>query len=246
MKKIKLNKKVVIGLLCVYAVSSTAILGGLYAKQTKQNGIVIQTNLELNERINYISEEVEIANSAVEGLRTENAELISNLDSARQRNGEITREIEELEEVERQFVLSRGRVQSMYFTTTNDITRITIDNGDLLDLGLRGKLKGHGWDFVNAGVKYGIDPLFLAAISAQESGWGKYDHGRNNIFGISSGAKGFSSYADCIDYTASLLAEYYVAEGRTTPAAIQPKYCPSPNDWHFKVAACANTILNGI
>ncbi len=128
------------------------------------------------------------------------------------------------------------------FGVDSKVTTIRIDNGGILDKGLMGKLKGHGWSFVNAGKKYGIDPLFLAAIAAQESGWGEHDHGRNNIFGISSGAKSFSSVAECIDYTARLLRNNYVNQGLDTPAKIQPKYCPSPTNWHHSIVNCAKSI----
>ena len=241
MKKI-FNKELAITLV----ISAVTIMGTIsHINHEKQNeelrAIIADQETVIAESVNKIGE----LNKETEKLSVENADLTSNLESARQRNSEIRTEIEGIEKVEREFVLSRSSASQLYYGVHTDITKISIHNGDVLDLGLKGKLKGHGWDFVNAGMKHGVDPIFLAAISAQESGWGKYDHGRNNIFGIMSGEKSFASYYDCIEYTANLLSKYYIAEGRTTPDLIQPKYCPSPTNWDSKVADCANTIIRG-
>lgn len=246
-------KKTLIGLACAYGIGSTILLGGAYLKHKEVIQVQEQTIIEFTSQLELRAKEVEEFKGIVSDREKElvsQYETIStlqnDLDSARQENYELEREIERLEKIEEEKRFSRGRVALISFTTETDITKISIDNGDLLNLGLRGNLKGLGWDFVNAGIKYGIDPLFLAAISAQESGWGQYDHGNNNIFGISSGAMAFSSYQECIEFTAELLSTYYVGEGLYTPRLVQPKYCPSPDNWHYQVAAVANTILNGI
>lgn len=252
MKKQKI-KKVLISLVCIYGIGSTVLFGSAYVKHTKIITAQEQTITEYRSTLDDKAKEVEELNATISEREKELSSqyeeisvLQSELDSARQENYELEREIEQLEKIEQELHISRGRVALISFTSDTNITNISIDNGDLLDLGLRGNLKGLGWDFVNAGIKYNIDPLFLAAISAQESGWGQYDHGNNNIFGISSGAKYFSSYSECIYYTAELLSTYYVGEGLYTPRLIQPKYCPSPDNWHYQVSAVANTILNGI
>lgn len=134
---------------------------------------------------------------------------------------------------------------SSSYTINSSVTTIRVNDGATLEKGLKGNLKGLGNAFVSAGKKYGVDPVFLAAIAAQESGWGKFDHGRNNIFGLQSGKMSFSSKAACIDYAASLLAKNYIGQGRTTPALIQPKYCPSPTTWDEHIVSCANSILKG-
>lgn len=245
MKKMSI-KGIAICTLCTISICGNIAFGQKNFEQ-KETIFMLENNISsLDEQLLLKREEAEEFRVAGEQLTEEVRQLENDLESARQRIYELRAEIDRIEESERAIAISRGQAKTVSFTSSSDITQIRINNGDVLELGLKGNLKGLGWAFVNAGIKHGIDPLFLAAISAQESGWGQVDHGNNNIFGISSGAKYFSSYEECIEYTANLLAKYYVGEGRTTPALIQPKYCPSPDDWHYKVAACANTILSGI
>lgn len=173
--------------------------------------------------------------------------LEKDLDSARQEENRLAKEIKKAQVVSKKRVVSPPKlVRKPSFSPDSDVRTIRVTNGAVLDKGLRGNLKGLGSAFVDAGIKHNIDPLFLASIAAQESGWGQFDHGNNNLFGISSGAKSFSSKASSIYYTASLLSKYYVGEGRTTPRKIQPKYCPSPSNWHFDISSCANTIIRNL
>ena len=65
-------------------------------------------------------------------------------------------------------------------------------------------------DFIHAEQKYGVNAVFLAAVAALESGWGRYCFKENNIFGWSG--KSFESKAECIDFVASKIAEHYLSE----------------------------------
>ena len=62
----------------------------------------------------------------------------------------------------------------------------------------------------SAEENYGVNALFLCAVSALESGWGKYCFRKNNIFGWSG--KDFETKAECIDFVASKIAEHYLSE----------------------------------
>ncbi len=88
-------------------------------------------------------------------------------------------------------------------------------------------LIGHGADFVQAGVQNGVDPRFLVAVAAQESGLGTAGSGANinNPFGWGP-AKPFASWTESIQTVAAGLAKGYLGEGRDTIAAIQAKWAP--------------------
>lgn len=79
-----------------------------------------------------------------------------------------------------------------------------------LEKALRHKLKGYAWAYLKAEKEYGINAVFLASVSALESGWGRHCFKPNNIFGY--GRKSFDSYEDCIDFVASRLEKNYLSE----------------------------------
>ncbi len=91
-----------------------------------------------------------------------------------------------------------------------DLTTKSELSADELRNGLRGELKNYAEDFIEAEETYGVNALFLAAISAWESGWGKSCFRPNNIFGWSG--KSFDSKEECIDFVASKIAEHYLSE----------------------------------
>lgn len=235
-------KRIILGTLCLYCIGSSLYFYNTIKKNNQdieEKNAKIETlcleNQEVGKELEAILEEMKVISTQNEDLRLE-------LDSARQEEYELTTEIKRLEGIKEQIRVSRGAISSFEFTSNSDITTIRIENGDLLDEGLRGNLKGLGWTFVNAGIEYGIDPLFLAAISAQESGWGLAS---SNLFGAINYSG--ESYETQIYRMAKDISENYIsALNMNTPSKIQPRYCPSPNDWHYKVSACANTIIKNI
>ena len=80
-----------------------------------------------------------------------------------------------------------------------------------LSMGLLGELSYYSGEFIAAEKKYGVNAVFLAAVAALESGWGRYCFRQNNIFGWSG--KDFESKEECIDFVASKLKEHYLSEG---------------------------------
>lgn len=79
-----------------------------------------------------------------------------------------------------------------------------------LSLGLKGELTALAEDFIAAEKAFGVNAVFLAALAAQESGWGKHCFLPNNIFGWSG--KSFETKGECISFVASRLAEKYLSE----------------------------------
>lgn len=84
---------------------------------------------------------------------------------------------------------------------------------------LKGNLPQYAADFLAAEQTYGVNAVFLAAIAAQESGWGRSELAvnRNNLFGIKGDGsyKRFSSREACIQYVARHLSVNYLSpDGR--------------------------------
>lgn len=98
-----------------------------------------------------------------------------------------------------------------------------------LEEGLKDELVFLSEDFIAAEQKHGVNAVFLAAVAALESGWGKICFRENNIFGWNG--KSFSSKSECIDFVAEKLAEHYLCE--------EGKY------YNGKTVAGVNVCYNG-
>lgn len=110
-----------------------------------------------------------------------------------------------------------------------DLTEKSGYTAEKLSKGLSGELFSLAEDFILAEQKYGVNAVFLAAVAALESGWGKSCFRENNIFGWSG--KSFESKAECIDFVASKIAEHYLSE--------DGKY------YHGKTLSGVNVCYNG-
>lgn len=100
--------------------------------------------------------------------------------------------------------LTFSEAAEMDLRTPSGLTADELRNGlkkDLVDL---------AEDFVAAEERYGVNAVFLAALAAFESGWGRHCFRENNIFGWSG--KSFETKSECIDFVASKIAEYYLSE----------------------------------
>lgn len=135
----------------------------------------------------------------------------------------------------------------------------TLDTYDMLTLsnltpeelssGLLYELKDLAQYFIEAEKLYGVNALYLASISALESGWGRYQFKDNNIFGF--GSKSFESEVECIDYVASFLSSNYLDEsgkyysGGSTLYHVNLHYNGS-DFWYDNVTMIADNIRDRI
>jgi hypothetical protein len=95
---------------------------------------------------------------------------------------------------------------------------------------LRGKLLGHGAEFVKYGLEYGVDPALMASIAMHETGMGtnKGIKDKNNVGGIMKNGtqKTFETIGDSIKNLAEILKGYQEKYGLDTIPEIQKKYAP--------------------
>lgn len=93
------------------------------------------------------------------------------------------------------------------------VSNLTSDD---LEKGLLHDLKPYAPFFIQAEKDTGINAIFLASVSALESGWARSNvsNTRNNIFGwtSSSGYKYFDSKEECIMFVAGRIKELYLTE----------------------------------
>ena len=117
-----------------------------------------------------------------------------------------------------------------------------------LSAGLLGELSFLAEEFIAAEEKYGVNALFLAAVAALESGWGRYCFRPNNIFGWSG--KDFESREECVDFVASKIAEHYLSEegkyyGGKTVSGVN-KFYNGNKFWEEKIAGIMAMISRKI
>lgn len=95
---------------------------------------------------------------------------------------------------------------------------------------LSGKLSGTAKDFITAGQKYNLNPLFLAAIAQHETGNGtsRAILEKNNVAGMMgrNGLRTYNTLQESIDAMASNLRRNYLNQGLTTISQIGAKYAP--------------------
>lgn len=109
-------------------------------------------------------------------------------------------------------------------------------------------MSGHGSDFVNAGIKYNVDPYFIAAITMQESSGGLYVGAQCNAWGrkaLGGGWMSFPSWTAGIFNETKYIADNYLDEGLNSINSISYKYCPSPREqWVSGVTGFQQQIAN--
>ena len=101
---------------------------------------------------------------------------------------------------------------------------------ELFNSKFKGNLAGKGDIIVKAAQDNGIEPELLAAIMANETGWGtsKAVNSQNNPGGImgNGGLRSYNSIEEGINAMAKLLKTGYIDKGLTTIPQIGAKYCP--------------------
>lgn len=141
--------------------------------------------------------------------------------------------------------IGRGAGNSHSVTVADGLYYYTAEE---LEKGLLHDLKPLAPLFIQAQEKYGIDAVFLAAVAAEESGWGRYQFRQNNIFGFYGPQ--FESLEHCIDHVANfLLREYLTPSGKyykgTSVAAVNTYY-NGRDTWEEHVTSIMASIVNRI
>lgn len=138
-----------------------------------------------------------------------------------------------------------------------DLTQLTGYSGTQLEKAIAdSELKGLGEEYAMAERKYGVNALFIMAVTIQESGWGESDlaKGQNNLGGLVNGEGGYQSFvtkAECIDYMGQHLAENYLAEdgayyhGKTS-RDVAKIYCNPPQSWYEAIESIMETCYESI
>lgn len=136
---------------------------------------------------------------------------------------------------------------SIYYA--NMLTPSNITEEELANA-LKYDLVGLAGAFLQAEEEHGVNAVYLAAIAALESGWGRYQFEENNIFGFFTETK-FESEEDCIMYVTEFLAEHYLSkDGMYYGGGYRLKHVNKrwngSEHWLTEVKGIANDIIDKI
>lgn len=120
-------------------------------------------------------------------------------------------------------------------------------------------MRGMGATFLKAGQQYGLDPRYLIAHAAEETGWGTSDIAKkkNNFFGIGAfdnspmesaftfNEGGGSAAEKGIMGGAKWIAENYYGKGRTTLDKMHQAGYATNSDWASNIASIMKNAPNG-
>lgn len=131
-------------------------------------------------------------------------------------------------------------------TFSTDVYQISNLNDKEIDKKLKGTfLEGTGKMMYQIEMENGINFRAVYAIAALESGKGKELSGKNNYCGIKnkdySGYRDFDERDECLIFLADLLGSKFYRD--RTLESIGLDYCPTDNEWAYKVKKIMREIL---
>lgn len=238
-----MNKKLISMISCG-AITATVIIGfnELTQEIEKLNVSIEQIKKESENKskeIKKLKEELGLAETDKKVLLEEQKVLNKKIEDLKKNNDYINKKVD--------FDKTDLKIKSGV-----DVKRL---NKVLEDTGLAGL----GAVYVDAEKTYGVNALFLTALTAQESGWGTSNRARtqNNLSGYavysdSSAGRTFSSKSESIYATAKLIAEDYLnKKGRCYKGvdifSVNESYCPvGEYDWANNISSIAQYLVQEI
>lgn len=135
-----------------------------------------------------------------------------------------------------------------YYPKNFNVTK-DLFNGSAEDLNkcLKGtKLEGMGQIFLDTQNKYGINAIFLIAISGVESNYGRKPQ-KNSFSIFGTGDRTSKSYAECLDKLGNNLKQNYIKRNKlVTIEKINKKYAPSNPKWAGEITKHMKSISKQI
>lgn len=227
------------------------------------SSFIIATVFSLNDEIKKLKDNNSCYEIQLEEIKTslnkseeENRELKEQIEELDKSNNDLKEELENTtEEYNRVNDLYQKELQSVNFNEDNLLEKSNITSNKLRVVLKNTGLQGLEEAYIEAEKEYGVNAIFLVALTAEESGWGRSNRAisQNNLSGFavySSGSKGatFSSKTNNILETAKLLKNQYLTAGGSYYSglsiySVNSKYCPDDGGkWANNISSIANKI----
>lgn len=133
-----------------------------------------------------------------------------------------------------------------------ELSNLTLEDFRRILQGTR--LEGLEYAYLYAEEKYGINAIFLYALTVHESAHGtsRLAREKNNLTGFGAfdsdpfnSAFTFESFSACVLHTAKALRTHYIDNGLTSTQRINSRYA-TDTEWFIKINAIANRALRSI
>ena len=252
-KDVALNKSTSNELYILEVILSSDSISDLFKNLDTMKQLYIKNNKELNE----LMKEEEI-------LINQRYELIDNYDEVTDTISDLETEIKIFQSMSEELVSLTSRKKDEITFNANNLLEISGVSVDDMYKALEGTaLYDLAPIYVEAENLYGVNALFIAGLTAQESGWGTSQRAinDNNLtgFGVySKSAVGINANTkrDNILQTTAWLKDKYLTEGGSffngySIRAVNIKYClgsDGQTDYHWSsnITAISNNLLNTI
>lgn len=178
--------------------------------------------------------------------------------------------VEEKEKIKKDYEEIKNEYEQLEQKYLEEITPVSYDpnnlwsssNASVYDMAVA--LEGTGLEslastYVRAEKEWGVNAIFLASLTAEESAWGMSNRARtqNNLSGFavySSSAQGttFSSKEESIMATAELICNSYLKptgayHNGISIYSVNLRYCPDDGgNWSSNISSIANSLVSKI
>lgn len=219
------------------------------------SGVMFHNNAntikDSNIKINKAEKKIETLKKDIETVKNEKEDMFNKKTEAEETVKRTKESHEYLFNKNKELQEKLNKIESIPQWNPDNV----IEKSNVSELGLKLSLKDTGLkglesSFIKAEQEYGINALFLTAITAQESSWGNSDRAKrdNNLSGYAvyndaSEGRSFESKEEAIMATAKLLKEHYVSEGRYDIYSINDKYTPvNGHHWSNSINSIAQKL----
>lgn len=215
-------------------------------------------NLSMWHKISMINAQIQNIMDQVNEAYIANKKVFDVLNEIKTQQAQIQEQLKQQKELEEKHSTTVSYLKQTGFSVESDLSSnglmLTADDMDkiinywILHMHAQSEFKGKGQAFIEASKETGLNPIYILAHAAAESGFGKYALGdKHNYFGIncvdSNPSAGYSmgdSVEEGIIAGAKWIKANYYDNGYTTLGAMKrANYATDPN-WPYNI----NNIMN--
>lgn len=231
--------------------------------------ILLILNIAVWAKLEYLEDNLANTQAQINEAIEANERVYNGLLDIQKKQKEITdmqkQYLEQKKEQEKQHSIGISNIKSTVYTTSSDLsnTGMVITSDDMnkiidywvFHMGVSSSFKNHGDVFIEASKESGLNPIYILAHAAVESGWGSSYMGRNkhNYFGIncvdSNPGAGYTmgdSVESGIINGAKWIARNFYNNGYTSLAGMKAgNYATDPN-WAYNIVTIMNSSRNAL
>lgn len=221
-------------------------------------------NLSMWHRISMINSQIENIMDQINESYIADKKLFDVLNEIKDQQQQINKKLDEQKALEEKHTTTVAYLKQTGFSTESDLSSngLLLTANDMnkiidywvLHMHAQSTFQGKGQAFIEASRETGLNPIYILAHAAAESGFGRYSLGdKHNYFGIncvdsnpSAGYEMGDSVEEGIIEGAKWIKANYYDNGYTTLGAMKrANYATDPN-WPYNITNIMNQSLNAL